>query len=216
MKLTAMLVAVMLPLGGILFVGCSFNIKEKAGSDTHGSEPILPEVSLKGNKAAPIPLPVYKQETPPKAAKFELVNTYIKTSVDEGPGTDYDIIPPPVEEDSISIRKDDSIAFFMCNLEVEAEYPGGAAAWYHFLNKNLKFPTDSIGNGISGTVVVKFVVDEDGNVTDVKSISGPEPLSTEAVRVIKKSSKWTPGRQVSSGRYIKSIKKQPIAFQGVE
>lgn len=216
MKLTAMLVAVMLPLGGILFVGCSLNTKEKAGSDTHGSEPILPEVSLKEDKAGPIHLPVNKQETPPKAAKFELINTYIKTSVDEGTDTDYGIIAPPVEEDSISIQKDDSIAFFKCNEEAEAEFPGGPAAWQRFLNKNLKSLMDSSGNAIKGTVVVQFVVDEEGNVTNVKAISGPEPLSTEAVRVIKKSSKWTPGRQVSGGRYIKSIKKQPFVFQGVE
>jgi periplasmic protein TonB len=214
MKPTALLVAVMLLLGGMLFVGCSFNAKEKAVSDTHESELVLPEVSLKKDKTAPILPPVNKQEAPPKAARFELVNTYIKTSVNDGPGTDYGIIPPAVEEDSISIRKDDSITFFNCNLETEAEYPGGLEAWQRFLNKNIKFPTDSIGNGISGTVIVQFAVDEVGNVTDVKAVSGSEPLITEAVRVIKKSSKWTPGRKVSSGRYIKSFKRQPFVFRG--
>jgi protein TonB len=144
-----------------------------------------------------------------------LVNTYIKTSVDEGTGTDYGIIAPPVD-DSIGIKEDDSNKLIPCNVETEPEYPGGLAAWQRFLNKNLKFPTDSIGNGISGTVVVQFVVDEDGNVTDVKAVSGSEPLSTEAVRVIKKSSKWTPGRKVGSGRYVKSFKRQPFVFRGEE
>jgi len=216
MKPTAVLVPVMLLLGGILFVGCSFNNKEKAAPATYGCELILQKVSLKEDTAAPVPLPVYKQEALPKAAKIELVNTYIKTSVDEGPGIDYGIIAPPVEEDSISIKKDDSVAFFMCNLEEEAEYPGGFGAWQHFLSKTLKCPTDSMGNGISGIVVVQFIVNEDGNVTDVKAISGSEPLIKEAVRVIKKSNKWTPARRVSSGRNIKSYKKQPFIFRGEE
>jgi hypothetical protein len=60
--------------------------------------------------------------------------------------------------------------------------------------------------------VVQFVIDEEGNVTEVKAISGSEPLTTEAVRVINKSSKWIPGRLQSTGCYIKSLKKQPFAF----
>jgi periplasmic protein TonB len=211
MKPTAILVAVMLLLRGILFVGCSFNTEKKAGTATHGSELILPEVSLKGEKAAPVPLPVYKQEAP-KVAKFELINTYIKTSVDEGPGTDYDIIPPSVEEDSISKKEEDSIAFFMCNLEVEAEYPGGTAAWQRYLNKNMRFPVDSIDNETQGSVVVRFVVDEAGNVCDVEAVNGSAALAAEAVRVIKQSGKWIPAKQFSTGRCVRSFKTQPFVI----
>jgi TonB family protein len=99
---------------------------------------------------------------------------------------------------------------------IGAEYPGQPGAWRLFLMKNLKNPLDSSGEAIRGTVVVQFMIDEEGNVTDVKAISGFEPLISEAVRVIKKSSKWIPGTLQSTGCYIKSPKRQPLVFGPVE
>ena len=62
-------------------------------------------------------------------------------------------------------------------------------------------------NEIQGAVVVQFIVDKGGMVSDVEAISGPQELRDEAVRVIKKSGKWTPA--VQNGRQVKSYKKQP-------
>jgi protein TonB len=118
-------------------------------------------------------------------------------------------MPAIMKEEGDSVEEYDNI--FGCILEIEAEYPGGAAAWQRFLNSNLRFPEDSSGNGISGTAVVKFAIDEEGNVTDVEAVSGSKVLSAEAVRVIKKSGKWTPGRR--NGRHIKSYKTQPVIFR---
>jgi protein TonB len=58
------------------------------------------------------------------------------------------------------------------------------------------------------TVVVRFIVDKEGNVSDVEAISGPAPLQKEAVRVIRLSGKWEPA--IQNGRKVKSYKKQPI------
>lgn len=99
---------------------------------------------------------------------------------------------------------------------IGAEYPGDGPAWHLFLMKNLKCPVDTSGEAIRGKVVVEFMINEEGSVTDVKAISGMEPLITEAVRVIKKSSKWIPGKLQSTGRYIKSPKRQPFVFGSVE
>jgi periplasmic protein TonB len=99
---------------------------------------------------------------------------------------------------------------------IGAEYPGDGPAWSRFLSKNLKCPVDTSGEAIRGTVVVEFIIDEEGNVTDVKATSGSEPLVSEAVRVIKKSSKWIPGKLQSTGRLIKSPKRQPLHFGQVE
>lgn len=60
-------------------------------------------------------------------------------------------------------------------------------------------------------MVVEFVVDKEGNVSNVQAISGPEVLKQEAIRVIKKSGKWNPGNQ--NGRMVNSYKKQPIVVQ---
>lgn len=215
MKLTAILFTVILLLAGTAFIGCSFSTKDKVRAETsHVSKLIVPETSLKKDTTVPLPQPVIKQDALPKRTKPEWVNIYLKPSEDEGLSADLDLIPPPpIEEDSIRIQKDDSDAAFFCNLEKEAEYPGGTEAWNRFLNKNLKFPTDSSGNGIVGAVVVKFFIDEEGNVCDVEAVSGLAVLGAEAVRVIKKSRKWTPGKLYKNGRHIKSYKKQPIIFR---
>jgi protein TonB len=61
--------------------------------------------------------------------------------------------------------------------------------------------------------MVQFIVDKEGNVSDVQAISGPEQggLREEAIRVIKKSGKWTPALQ--NGRYVKAYRRQPVTFQ---
>jgi len=96
-------------------------------------------------------------------------------------------------------------------VEIESDYPGGASAWQRYLNKNLRYPQEAIDGEIQGTVVVQFIVDKAGNVSDVDAISGPKELRDEAVRVIKKSGSWTPA--VQNGRQVKSYKKQPIVFR---
>jgi TonB family protein len=98
-------------------------------------------------------------------------------------------------------------------VEIEASFPGGDIAWLPFLSRNLQYPRDAMENGVQGTVVVQFIVDMQGNVSNVQAISGPDQggLREEAVRVIKKSGKWMPALQ--NGRQVKSYKKQPIVFR---
>jgi len=94
----------------------------------------------------------------------------------------------------------------------ESEYPGGAAQWLRFLNKTLKYPQNAFLHNIEGTVVVQFIVDEEGNPTDVKVIKSVNPeLDAEAVRVISASKDWAPA--VYGGRFVKTYKKQPVVFK---
>lgn len=112
-------------------------------------------------------------------------------------------------------KKSEDDAPFM-TVEVDASFPGGLPAWARFLNKNLRYPDDALAQGLSGTVVVQFVVDLDGNVSDVHAISGPEQggLREEAERVIKRSGKWVPA--VQNGRHVKAYRRQPVTFQTVQ
>jgi len=96
-------------------------------------------------------------------------------------------------------------------VEIESEYPGGAAAWYRYLSKNLVYPDEAVSAEIQGQVVVRFIVDKEGNVSDVEAVSGPEELRDAAVRVIKKSGNWNPA--IQNGRKVKSYKSQPINFK---
>jgi TonB family protein len=94
----------------------------------------------------------------------------------------------------------------------ESEYPGGAQEWLAFLNKNLHYPRSAVRNKIEGTVLVQFIINEEGKITDLTVIKSVDPdLDAEAVRVITKSSgKWPPA--IFGGRLVKSYKKQPTPF----
>jgi periplasmic protein TonB len=96
---------------------------------------------------------------------------------------------------------------------IEASFPGGDSAWLKFLNHNLKYPDDAVNNEIHGTVIVKFLVDTAGNISDIKAISGPTKggLREESVRVITLSGKWIPAQQ--NGHAIQSYKKEPMVFK---
>jgi protein TonB len=213
MKPGTVLLTVILFVTVMVFTAGFFITKKKTAPVIAESN-VLPGTSLKEEKAAPAQQPAYKKDSAPLAARSELVNTYIKTIVEEGPGSDCSIMPPPIEqEDCIDIKEeDDSDGLMMCNLESEAEFPGGAAAWHRYLSKNMRYPGDSIDEEMEFRVVVKFAIDEEGDVCDVEAVSGSAELGAEAVRVIKQSVKWRPARQISNGRYVKSFKMQPITI----
>ena len=158
---------------------------------------------------------VKEEEKPPEQEKLE--DTKIGTVNQEGTKDDG-ITAPPVSDAGKGVveapkKDDEDYDKTFTKVEIESEFPGGAAAWLRYLNKNLRYPDDAVNNEIQGTVVVQFIVDKEGNVSDVQAISGPDNggLRDEAVRVIKKSGKWTPA--VQNGRQVKSYKKQPIVFR---
>jgi protein TonB len=160
---------------------------------------------------------VKEEEKPPEQEKLE--DTKIGTVNQEGV-KDEGITAPPSDAGKgvVEAPKKDEEDYdkTFTKVEIESLYPGGPGAWLRYLNKNLHYPDEAVNNEIQGTVVVQFIVDKDGNVSDVNAISGPESggLREEAVRVIKKSGKWTPA--VQNGRQVKSYKKQPIIFKTAE
>jgi protein TonB len=65
-----------------------------------------------------------------------------------------------------------------------------------YIASKLQFPQEAINNGLGGRVVVSFVIDKKGNLTNIQILDSPHrSLSEEAVRVLKSSPRWTPGRQ---------------------
>jgi protein TonB len=158
---------------------------------------------------------VKPEEKPPEQEKLE--DTKIGTVNQEGVKDDG-IAAPPVSDAGKGVveapkKDDEDYDKTFTKVEIESEFPGGGAAWLRYLNKNLRYPDDAVNNEIQGTVVVQFIVDKEGNVSDVQAIAGPDNggLREEAVRVIKKSGRWTPA--VQNGRQVKSYKKQPIVFK---
>src|ERR1700722_6984625 len=157
---------------------------------------------------------VKPEEKPPEQEKLD--DTKIGTVNQEGIKDDG-ITAPPVSDAGKGVveapKDNEDYDKTFTKGEIEAVFPGGTAAWLRYLNKNLRYPDDAVNNEIQGTVVVQFIVDKEGNVSDVNAISGPDNggVREGAVRVIKKSGKWTPA--VQNGRQVKSYKKQPIVFR---
>ncbi|MEO5910498.1 MAG: energy transducer TonB [Pelobium sp.] len=97
-------------------------------------------------------------------------------------------------------------------LEVYPEFPGGMEAWAKFLNKNLRYPYTAQENNIQGRVTVSFVVERDGEITNLKVIRGiGAGCDEEAMRVIKKSPLWKSG--VQNGRKVRVSYVMPIVFK---
>lgn len=81
------------------------------------------------------------------------------------------------------------------NLEVPA-YSKGMAAFRYWVTKNYRFPKKAVEARVNGTVRVNFVVEKDGSLGDIKIVEDlGYGTGEEAVRVLKKASKWTPGIQ---------------------
>jgi protein TonB len=156
---------------------------------------------------------VKEDEKPPEVEKLE--ETKIGTINQEGV-KDIGIVAPPVEDAGKGVveapkKVEEDWDKTFTKVEIESDYPGGQAAWQRYLLKTLRYPQEAQDNEIQGTVVVQFIVDKAGAVSNVEAIAGPPELREEAVRVIKKSGSWTPA--VQNGRQVKSYKKQPIVFR---
>jgi protein TonB len=95
------------------------------------------------------------------------------------------------------------------SVQIESSYEGGSGAWIRFLTKNFHVPELPDGeNGGAVTINVRFVVDKEGNVSDIEAVGGPLDLQKEAVRVIRLSKRWKPA--IQNGRVVNSYKTQPI------
>jgi len=74
-----------------------------------------------------------------------------------------------------------------------AMYPGGENGVNTFIHKNIDYPMAAMKSGKEGDVTVRFTVNTDGTVSNVKVVKGLEPnLDAEAVKVVSKMKGWTP------------------------
>ena len=97
-------------------------------------------------------------------------------------------------------------------VEQMPEYPGGQAALFEYLSKNIKYPADAEKKKVEGKVFVTFVVDSDGKITDVSLLKKVFPsLDAEAIRVISAMPNWIPGRQ--KGQVVRVKYTVPIMFR---
>jgi periplasmic protein TonB len=153
---------------------------------------------------------VKAEEKPPEVEKLE--DTKIGAANQEGIKDDNMTAPPSDNKGVVEAPKDNTdYDKTFTKVEIESDFPGGIAAWYRYLTKNLVYPDEAVSAEVQGQVVVRFIVDKEGNVSEVEAISGPNELKDAAVTVIKKSGKWNPA--IQNGRKVKSYKSQPVNFK---
>lgn len=120
------------------------------------------------------------------------------------------ILPPPAAIAGASMEADNTGVY--SNVEVFPSFPGGNSGLQKFFDKNLEYPEDAAANGVEGTVVISFVVDESGKLTHPEVTGGTTGygLETEALRVVNKMPVWNPGRL--KGKNVKTKFSLPIKF----
>ena len=104
-----------------------------------------------------------------------------------------------------------------CIYEREAEYKGGHNKWLNYLSNAMTrfLPQDFFKGELEGYVVIQFVIDKEGKVTDVKIVSSTVPgLNEAAIKIISSSPKWIPAIQYN--RPVKAYRKQPLTFKRAE
>ena len=77
-------------------------------------------------------------------------------------------------------------------VEYQPQFPGGIKACEQFIKENLRYP--DTGSDVQGRVIVSFMVERDGSLSDIKVVRGLDPaFDEEALRVVKMMPKWSPG-----------------------
>lgn len=113
--------------------------------------------------------------------------------------------PPPAPKPEVSNKVFDVV-------EEMPHFPGGPSALQAFLSSNTKYPVVAQENGVQGRVIVSFVVERDGSITDVKVVRSVDPsLDREATRVVKSMPRWSPGKQNGSAVRVKYT--VPVVFR---
>jgi TonB family protein len=117
--------------------------------------------------------------------------------------------PEPKSEISQSNENDDQIYNIV---QKHPEFPGGQKALYEYLKTNLVYPKAVQDSRIQGRVILSFVVEKDGSITNVKVIRGVLPtLDAEAIRVVSMMPKWKPGTQM--GDTVRTKFTLPVLFK---
>tara|TARA_B110001454_G_scaffold218981_1_gene248918 strand:- start:1478 stop:2128 length:651 start_codon:yes stop_codon:yes gene_type:complete len=155
-------------------------------------------------------IPITRQEVkpppppPPPPEIIEIVEDEVEIE------NEVEIEETDTDEDEIVEIEEDDEEFFMV-VENMPEFPGGDLGLMKFIQKNVKYPAIAKEYNITGKVYVSFIVDRQGNVTNVKIVRGVDKnLDAEAFRVVSALPKYKPGRQ--RGKAVRVMFTIPINF----
>ncbi|MEP3390044.1 MAG: energy transducer TonB [Reichenbachiella sp.] len=174
----------------------------------------LGEIDEPFDELIDIPMTVQPPPPPPKIELLKIIA--VKEEIEEEVEAiidveihETDVIEDLVFDNPIDIEEPEEVFDIV---ETQPEPFGGLIAFYQHVAKKMKYPNQARRMGVEGKVYVQFVIDKTGKLTDVHAIKGiGAGCDEEAVRVIKNSPDWSPGRQ--RGRPVKVRMILPITFK---
>ena len=202
-------------------------LQQQAKKDDKKKEPVKPKVEMK--KEIPVARETQKF-TAPVIKKDELVKEEnqvkqmdklddkvavgtenkegVKDRTVEAVSNDIAVAappPPPAPKPEVATKIFDVV-------EEMPSFPGGNGALMSYLASNIKYPVVAQENGVQGRVIVSFVVERDGSISDVRVARSVDPsLDREAQRVVKSMPRWKPGKQNGSAVRVKYT--VPVVFR---
>ncbi len=197
----------------MLLVLMAFEWKSTQNIDVKilSSSTLQPEFDL-------LPTPVNPEKdkpAPPKEISYSDQITVIENYLE--PKGEVDIFPEIGLDDPVPVFKikpdETEIEDPFISVEIMPKFGNGDIEEFRkdFVLKNLKYPQDAQENGVWGWVYIEFVVECDGSVSNVNSVRNTDQsLINEAIRVIKMSPKWTPGKHNGKPARVKFV--LPINF----
>lgn len=117
-------------------------------------------------------------------------------------------------KDSIAVASQQSDTTLFQKVEIEAEFPGGEAAWIKYIQGVLERNIDKLSRNkaSAGTCEVQFIVDKDGSVTNVEALTMKKSLLAKLlVDAIKDGPRWKPAIQF--GKKVKAWRRQKVTFR---
>ena len=119
---------------------------------------------------------------------------------------EYEFTPPEIEEEEIVEAEIFKV------VEEMPEFPGGAAKMMEYIQKNIKYPMMARESDIQGRVFVNFVVEPNGEISNVEVLRGiGGGCDEEALRVVQSMPSWKPGKQ--RGSAVRCSFTVPIIFK---
>lgn len=195
-------------IGSLVLTAFSYQIPVENDQKTEKSKAKddIPEEQIQED--TPPPPPVDNTPPPPDAPEPPIV-----PDAEEKDNEDKEIEnkPPPPPPPKIKVEPKKAAAPIVDYPDVEAQFPGGAAAMKQYLAENIQYPEMAIEMGDQGKVFVEFVVNADGSLQNVKILKGvSNEIDREAKRVVKSMPKWTPAEQ--KGEAVRARCRIPISF----
>jgi periplasmic protein TonB len=152
------------------------------------------------------------EEEPPPPTVEEIKDKEISTVTKEGEegGVDESLVEPEAPSGPAVIEEPKEEEPFTY-VEQMPSFPDGTEAMYKYIYDKIKYPAIARENGISGQVIVQFVVSKEGDIQKAKVVRGlGGGLSEEALRVVNGMPRWKPGKH--NGRPVPVTFTLPIKF----